>query len=453
MRTRLLLFLVVIDILTGCSSSRYQTVDLTGEAATSAAAVEQENAEDSLPETGEQPTVSPSAEPAAMFQMEPLFDGEEALSARENYVYTPVDETVAVIADVLNVREEDSREAKIYVQLNQGDTLHRTGVSEEWSRVIYDGKIVYVVSEMVEVVEEPDAAGEVAGSGDGSLAGEDGLADSGVPAEEALAGSGVVSRLADTGNGDAVSGEDGSGAGDSGGEGGQTGETGAIGRAAENRGNGNTVMNGRIIAVDAGHQAKANLEKEPVGPSSSTMKAKMPEGSTGTATGAKEHELTLAVAKKLETALAGRGYQVVMVRTTNDVNLSNAERSVIANESGADIFIRLHANSMENSSVYGVLAMCMTAQNPYNASLHTKSYNLSKKIVDQICAQTGTKNRGVQEIDSSGEINWCEIPVSVVEMGFLSNPDEDRWLQDDSYQDKIVEGICDAVDAYFAEGN
>ena len=155
----------------------------------------------------------------------------------------------------------------------------------------------------------------------------------------------------------------------------------------------------------------------------------------------------------LEKELSERGYQVIMVRNSHDVNLSNAERAKIANESDADIFVRLHANSMENSGIYGALAMCMTAQNPYNANLHEKSYILSKKLIDSICDKTGTKNRGVQEVDNNGAINWSEIPVSVVELGFLSNPDEDRWLQTEEYQGKIVAGISDAVDRYFAVGS
>ena len=212
-------------------------------------------------------------------------------------------------------------------------------------------------------------------------------------------------------------------------------------------------FNGHTVAIDAGHQAKANTAKEPIGPSSTTMKAKMPEGAVGTSSGVHEYEVTLDVAKKLETELTSRGYHVVMIRTSHDVNMSSAERSLAANKSGADILIRLHAGSMDNSGVYGALATCMTAQNPYNASLHDKSYSLSKKIVDTVCGTTGTKNRGVQETDSSSDINWCEIPVCVLEMGFLSNPDEDSWLQDESYQAKIASGIAGAVDTYFAEGN
>lgn len=183
------------------------------------------------------------------------------------------------------------------------------------------------------------------------------------------------------------------------------------------------------------------------------MKAKMPEGAVGTSSGVPEYEVTLTVAKKLEKELINRGYHVVMIRTSHDVNMSSAERSVAANKSGADILIRLPCRFYGNSSVYGALSTCMTAQNPYNASLHDKSYNLSKKIVDTVCGTTGTKNRGVQETDSSSDINWCEIPVCVFEMGFLSNPDEDTWLQDDGYQGKIASGIAGAVDAYFAEGN
>lgn len=210
-----------------------------------------------------------------------------------------------------------------------------------------------------------------------------------------------------------------------------------------------TFFNGHIVAIDAGHQAKANAEKEPIGPSSETMKAKMPAGAVGTVLGVKEYELTLTVAEKLKEELENKGYQVVMIRESHDVNLSNSERSRLANESGAEIFIRLHANSMENTGVYGALAMCMTAQNPYNAALHDNSYRLAKTIIDQVCALTGTKNRGVQEVDNNGEINWSEIPVAVVEMGFLSNPDEERWLSEGDYQDKIVSGIAAAVDSYF----
>ena len=347
---------------------------------------------------------------------------ETAAAEPETEKYQPVDETVVVKADLLNVRKEDRADARIYVQLKNGEKLRRTGYNEEWSQVEYDGKTAYVASDLVEVwVEETDAPeAEPQTAKDSSAepqAGPEGApGSSGEDPQPAVDGVGAVP--AD-----------------------------ASGRAAEAQAE--VPWNGHTVAIDAGHQAKPNAEKEPIGPGSETMKVKMLQGGVGAVSGVKEYELTLTLAKKLEKELKARGYHTVMIRTGHDVNLSNSQRSAMANDSEAEIFIRLHANSMENSSVYGALGMCMTAQNPYNAELHDQSYRLAKSIIDSICAQTGTKNRGVQEVDNSGEINWSQIPVAVVETGFLSNPDEDRWLQDESYQDKLVAGIAAAVDSYF----
>ena len=99
------------------------------------------------------------------------------------------------------------------------------------------------------------------------------------------------------------------------------------------------------------------------------MKAKVEDGATGVSTGLKECELTLAVSQKVQAELEARGYQVVMIRESNDVNISSAERAQMANESGASVFVRIHGNSLDNSSVTGVLSMCQTSGNPYNGEL------------------------------------------------------------------------------------
>ena len=103
--------------------------------------------------------------------------------------------------------------------------------------------------------------------------------------------------------------------------------------------------NGHIVCIDAGHQQAGISEQEPNGPGSSVMKAKLTTGTSGVATGLAEYQLNLDVSQMLQQELLNRGYQVVMIRTTNDCAMSNAERAVYANESGAEIFVRIHANS------------------------------------------------------------------------------------------------------------
>ena len=209
-----------------------------------------------------------------------------------------------------------------------------------------------------------------------------------------------------------------------------------------------TPQNNKTIVIDAGHQAKANNEKEPIGPGASETKAKVTDGATGVSTGQKESELNLKVSQMLEQELTKKGYNVIMTRTEENVNMSNSERAQIANNANATAFIRIHANSADSSSAKGVLTMCQTSQNKYNGNLADKSYSLSKSIVNNVAKATGTQNRGVTRTDDMSGINWCKVPATIVEMGFLSNSDEDKLLADENYQKKIVNGIINGLEEY-----
>lgn len=207
-------------------------------------------------------------------------------------------------------------------------------------------------------------------------------------------------------------------------------------------------LDGVVIAVDAGHQAKGDSRQEPVGPGARTTKVRVTSGTAGVATGALESQVNLDVALKLRDELEARGATVVMVRTTQDVDISNAERAQMANDAGAALFIRLHCDGVDGSpSTKGFMTL-EPGENVYTEGIVSESQRAARIMHPIIVRETGAVDRGIVARDDLSGFNWCTVPTVLFEMGCMTNPDEDRALASDDYQRQLATAIADAAAAY-----
>lgn len=207
------------------------------------------------------------------------------------------------------------------------------------------------------------------------------------------------------------------------------------------------------VCIDPGHQGSwvDMSAQEAEAPGSSVRKTKSSAGTVGTTTGVCEYQLNLDIALLVRNELENRGYRVVMTRENNDTAISNSERAKLAASSGCDITVRIHANGSEDSSVKGALAMIGSQSNPYVSSLYDDSYLLANDVLNSYCSETGFKNLGLQFTDDMTGINWSTIPVMILEMGYMTNPEDDLSMQDPVTRGKMVNGITEGIEKYFRD--
>lgn len=165
-----------------------------------------------------------------------------------------------------------------------------------------------------------------------------------------------------------------------------------------------------IVVLDAGHSANVARGYEPLGPGSSEQKEK---------------------------------------DNYNRTALSCAQRARIANKAKADAYLRIHANGVDSSSATGTMTICVTRGNRFaSSSMYKKSYNLSKAVLNAYVKATGCRKEYIWETDSMSGNNWSKVPTTLIELGYMSNPAEDRLMQSTSYQKKMVKGMANGIKKY-----
>jgi N-acetylmuramoyl-L-alanine amidase len=201
-----------------------------------------------------------------------------------------------------------------------------------------------------------------------------------------------------------------------------------------------------VVVIDPGHDERANLETEPIGPGSSTRKIKDGGGATGVVTGLREPVFTLKVALRLRTLLRRAGVQVVMTRTrTEGVSMGNVARARIANRAGADLFLRIHADGSTDRSIRGTHTLIPALREGWTGDIYGRSRRAGRVVQRALVARLGSRDRGVNERSDITGFNWANVPAILVEVGFLSNPAEDRLLATASYRRKAARGLCEGT--------
>ncbi len=211
----------------------------------------------------------------------------------------------------------------------------------------------------------------------------------------------------------------------------------------------NLILDGKIIVIDPGHGLNYDSSYEPEAPESFITKPAYVSGTRGKYQ--TEEELNLSVGKILYDRLTGLNAKVYMTRHGHYSQRSNIERAEFANELNADICIRLHADGSENKEISGI-SMLIPAENHFeDIDILKESKKAGEILFDNIIRSTGAKKIGITPRADLAGFNWSKVPVVLIEMGFMSNENDDYMLSQKDYQEKIADGIINGLEEYFQE--
>lgn len=212
----------------------------------------------------------------------------------------------------------------------------------------------------------------------------------------------------------------------------------------------NEEKNQITICIDPGHQKKGDSKLEPVAPDSGNRKPRVSQGTEGIGTKKAEYVVNLEAALILKEILMEKGYNVIMTRESHEVNISNAERAEVANKAKADMTIRIHCDSLADSSKTGATILVPSSKSNNTKNIYEDSNRFANILKDNL-KKEGIKVNGIFERNDITGFNWSRVPVVILEMGFMSNYTEDKMLCDENYQKKLMNIVADSLEVYKEE--
>lgn len=189
-------------------------------------------------------------------------------------------------------------------------------------------------------------------------------------------------------------------------------------------------LSGRTIAVDPGHGGS-----DP--------------GAVGSS-GLREKDVNLRVARRVADLLADKGVNVVMTRS-DDTYVDLYERTRIANEAGADVFVSIHMNANLSSSYSGTSTYYQSIAVSGDEWRMDASGKLAQRLQSNLLSSLGRRNIGVLQANFA-VLRTAQMPAALAEVAFISNPQEESLMKGDSFTEQAAQAIVQGISDYFDAG-
>ena len=199
-----------------------------------------------------------------------------------------------------------------------------------------------------------------------------------------------------------------------------------------------------LICLDPGHGTAPEIGRqvEPIGPGSAQLKIKDPGGAAG------EAPVALAVARRTRTLLRARGFRVAMTRDGTGYRGGNRERARFCNARDAALMLRIHADGSSDSRTRGIATLVPARRPGWTDDVYAASGRAGRLLQQELVTATGARDLGVVERSDLTGFNWADVPVVLVETGFLTNPREASLLRSAAYQQRLAGALARAAERF-----